>query len=104
MSERARLPDRRSCELIDFESMDLRFTAGVGRYADGRISELFIDNHKAGSTIGTLVRDLAITFSFAVQHGADAQAIRHALCRDSAGRPLGPLGEILDLVLAEQRP
>jgi hypothetical protein len=32
MSARARLPDRRSCELINFESMGLRFTAGVGRY------------------------------------------------------------------------
>jgi ribonucleoside-diphosphate reductase alpha chain len=106
MSERERLADRRDCELITFESMGLRFTAGVGRYPDGRLSEIFIDNHKAGSAIGTLVRDLAIAFSFAVQHGADAQAIRRALCRDSAGRALGPLGEILDRVLknAERPP
>jgi ribonucleoside-diphosphate reductase alpha chain len=99
VSERTRLPDRHSCELINFESMGMGFTAGVGRYPDGRIGELFIDNHKAGSAIGTLARDLAIAFSFAVQHGADAHAIRRALCRDSAGRALGPLGEILDLIL-----
>ena len=68
----------------------------------GQISELFL-NHKAGSSVGTLVRDLAIVFSFAVQHGADAQAIRRALCRDSAGRALGPLGEILDLRVAPKR-
>jgi hypothetical protein len=103
MSERTRPPDRRSCELINFESMGLRFTAGIGRDPNGQISELFIDNHKAGSSIGTLVRDLAITFSFAVQHGADAQAIRNALCRDSAGRALGPLGEILDLIEGESQ-
>jgi hypothetical protein len=103
MSERERLAHRRSCELITFESMGLRFTAGVGRYSDGRISELFIDNHKAGSAIGTLVRDAAIAFSFAVQHGADAQAISRALCRDSAGRALGPLGEILDRVLSNTK-
>ena len=60
----------------------MRFTAGIGRFEDGRLAELFLDNHKAGSAIGTLVRDLAITFSFAVQHGADPEAIRRALCRD----------------------
>jgi ribonucleoside-diphosphate reductase alpha chain len=95
---RERLPNRRASELFDFESMGLRFTASVSRYDDGRVAELFIDNHKAGSAIGTLVRDLAIAFSFAVQHGADAEAIRSALCRDSQGQPLGPLGAALDLL------
>jgi hypothetical protein len=78
--------------------MDMHFTASVSHYPDSRIAELFIDNHKAGSGVGTLVRDLAIVFSFAVQHGADAEAIRRALCRDSQGRPLGPLGAALDLL------
>jgi ribonucleoside-diphosphate reductase alpha chain len=104
MSERTRLPDRRGCELITFESMGMLFTAGVGRYPDGRISELFLDNHKAGSSIGTLVRDLAIAFSFAVQHGADIEAIRCALCRDSQGRPLGPLAVALDLLRQGELP
>ena len=99
MSARERLPDRRAHALINFESMGMRFTAGVSHFPDSSgISELFIDNHKAGSSIGTLVRDLAIVFSFAVQHGADAEAIRRALCRDSQGRALGPLGTILDLL------
>jgi ribonucleoside-diphosphate reductase alpha chain len=102
MSER--LPDRRGCELFDFESMGVHFTAGIGRYPDGRIAELFLDNHKAGSAVGTLVRDLAIVFSFAIQHGADAQAIRCALCRDTTGRALGPLGVVLDLICSEHRP
>jgi hypothetical protein len=83
--------------------MDMKFTASVSRYADGRIAELFCDNHKAGSAIGTLVRDLAITFSFAVQHGADPEAIRSALSRDSQGNPLGPLGAVLDLILVKDR-
>jgi hypothetical protein len=98
---RERLEDRRASTILDFESMGLKFTAGVSRYPDGRISELFLDNHKAGSSIGTLVRDLAITFSFAIQHGADSEAIRRALCRDSQGRALGPLGAVLDLIAAE---
>jgi hypothetical protein len=95
---RERLPNRRPSELFDFEAMGLRFTVSISRYPDGRVSELFCDNHKAGSSIGTLVRDSAIIFSFAVQHGADIESIRRALCRDSSGRALGPIGEALDIV------
>ena len=98
MSARQRLPDRRPSEVFDFEAMSLRFTASISRYPDGRVSELFCDNHKAGSSIGTLVRDSAIIFSFAVQHGADPETIRRALCRDSSGRALGPIGEALDII------
>jgi ribonucleoside-diphosphate reductase alpha chain len=84
--------------LFDFESMNMGFTASFSCYDDGRIAELFLDLHKAGSAIGTLVRDSAIALSFALQHGADVEAIRSALCRDSQGRPLGPLGAALDRI------
>jgi hypothetical protein len=102
MSARERLPQRRPSEVFDFSAMGMRFTASVSRYPDGRISELFCDNHKAGSAIGTLVRDSAILLSFALQHGADIQKIRDALCRDSAGRALGPIGEALDVVMGRR--
>jgi len=96
------LPNRRASQLFDFESMGTGFTASVSRYPDSRIAELFIDCHKAGSGMDTLVRDLAIVFSFAVQHGADAERIRHALCRDSQGCALGPLGAALDLLVDQE--
>jgi hypothetical protein len=99
-AERERLPNRRASRFFDLESMGMRFTASVSHYDSGKIGELFLDNHKQGSAVGTLVRDLAIVFSFAVQHGADAEAIRRALCRDSQGRPLGPLTAALDLLAA----
>ena len=99
---RESLPNRRASQLFDFEAMGTSFTASVSRYPDSRIAELFIDNHKAGSGIGTLVRDLAIVFSLAVQHGADAERIRHALCRDSQGYALGPLGAALDLLVDQE--
>jgi hypothetical protein len=86
---------------FDFEAMGMRFMATVSRYPDGRISELFCDNHKAGSAIGTLVRDSAVILSFALQHGADAEAVRKALSRDSQGHPLGPIGAALDLIVTE---
>ena len=96
---RERLANRRASLLFDYESMGMPFTASVSHYPDGRIAELFVDNHKAGSSIGTLVRDSAILLSFALQHGADIEAIRRALCRDSQGRALGPIGEALDLLV-----
>jgi hypothetical protein len=97
---RAPLPNHRSSTLFNFTSMHMRFTASFSRDADGNIAELFLDNHKAGSSIGTLVRDTAIILSFALQHGADIDAIRKALCRDSAGQPLGPLATALDIIAA----
>jgi hypothetical protein len=104
MSERERLSNRRVHEIFDFEAMGLRFTAGVGRYPDGRIGEIFLNHHNAGSAIGTLARGLAIVFSFAVQHGADAEAIRRAACRHGQGQSSGPLGYVLDIVLSDEAP
>jgi hypothetical protein len=101
MSERERLRDRRAHTLFDFEAMGMKFTASASRYDDGRLTELFVGNHKAGSAIGTLVRDAAIILSFALQHDADIDAIRHALCRDSQGSPLGPLGVALDIIAGD---
>jgi hypothetical protein len=98
MSERRRLPNRRSSENLSFAIDGLHFTATVSRFADGRISELFLSNHKNGNQLDTFARDAAIILSFAVQHGADTDAIRRALCRDGQGRALGPLGRALDLL------
>ncbi len=78
--------------------MDMRFTASVSRDISGNVLELFCDNHKAGSAIGTLVRDSAILLSFALQYGADIGDIGKALCRDSTGRPLGPIGQAIDII------
>jgi hypothetical protein len=96
---RERLAHRRASENFTFEIDGLRFTATVSRYPDGRISELFLNNHKYGNQSDTNARDAAIVFSFAVQHGADAEAIRRALCRDSQGRALGPLSAALDFLM-----
>jgi ribonucleoside-diphosphate reductase alpha chain len=95
---RERLPNRRASTIFDFEAMGMKFTGSVSRISDGRLGELFLDNHKAGSSIGTLVRDAAIILSFALQHGADVESIRRALCRDSEGQPLGPVGVALDIL------
>jgi hypothetical protein len=102
MSSRLRLPDRRPCESFTFELDGLRFTASVGRFPDGSVGELFVNNHKAGNQSDTNARDCAIILSFALQHGADVNEIRQALCRNSAGRALGPIGQALDILAGEQ--
>jgi hypothetical protein len=102
MTARERLPNRRRSENFTFEFDGLRFTATVSRFPDGRVGELFLNNHKAGNQVDTNARDAAILLSFALQHGADVEAIRKALCRNSQGRALGPLGTALDLLAAEE--
>jgi hypothetical protein len=103
MTARERLPNRRASESFTFELNGLRFTATVSRFPNGRIGELFLNNHKFGNQSDTNARDAAILLSFALQYGADIEAIRRALCRDSQGRALGPIAEALDRIMGEQR-
>jgi hypothetical protein len=64
------------------------------------IGEPFLSNHKSNSSAGTSARDSAIAVSIALQHGADLETIRRALCRDGHGRATGPLGAALDAIEA----
>jgi hypothetical protein len=64
---RNRLLNRRQSRLLDFEAMNLKFVASVSYFSNGAIAEVFIDEKaRCGSTIGTLCKDLAVTFSLAV--------------------------------------
>jgi hypothetical protein len=103
MTTRTRLPNRRRNESFSFEAGGLRYTATVGYFADGRIGELFLSNHKSNSAADTNARDAAITFSIAIQHGADINTIRRALCRDSRGNASGPLGAALDRIAGQEQ-
>jgi hypothetical protein len=96
--QRERLPNRRLGETFELEVAGLRYTATVGRFADGRVGEIFLSNHKANSQADTNARDSAIVCSIALQCGADIKTIRRALCRDSHGRASGPLGAALDII------
>ena len=95
---RERLPNQRRSEVFELELHGLRYTCTFSRFPDGRIGELFLTNHKSNSQADTNARDSAIVFSFAVQHGANPEVIRHALCRDAQGRAMGPLAAALDLL------
>ena len=98
---RERLPNRRASETFDFQVEGLRYCATVSHFADGRIGEIFIGNHKVGSQCDTNVRDAALAASLALQHGCRLDVLRGALLRDMRGRATTPLGVALDL-LTEQ--
>jgi hypothetical protein len=93
MSERKRLADRRGADLVDFEHDGRKWTATVGRFADGRIAEIFIDGSK-DAPIVELAQESAIVASLALQSGCALETLRHAL----AGRGAGPLGAALAMV------
>jgi hypothetical protein len=98
---RERLPNRRAGETFELECARLKYTCTVSRYRDGRIAEIFLTNHKAGSHADTAARDSAIVCSLALQHGADPEAIR-TLCRNEDGSASGPLGCALDVLLGDE--
>lgn len=96
--ERERLPNRRGSKTFSLDCGGLSYIATVSLFADGRLGEIFLTNHKSGSDTDTAARDSAIVCSLALQHGADLEIIRKALCRDSQGKANGPLGLALDML------
>jgi hypothetical protein len=100
MSERQRLADPRASETFSLECAGLHYVATISRFDDGRIAEVFLSNHKAGSHADTAAKDSAVVCSIALQHSVPLDVIRHALLRDARGVASSPLGVALD-ILAE---
>src|SRR6516162_729516 len=101
MTARERLPNRRASESFTFECNGLRYTATASWFDDGRLAEIFLSNCKAGSHSDAAAKDSAVVCSIALQHNVPVDVIRHALLRDSQGRPSSPLGCALDLLSEE---
>jgi len=90
---RERLPDRREAELIDFEHAGRRWSATIGRFADGRVAEIFLDGSREAPVV-ELAQESALVASLALQSGCPIETLRHAL----SGRNAGPLGAALALI------
>jgi hypothetical protein len=99
-SGRKRLPNRRGHELLDFEHGGIRYTAGVGRFEDGRLAEIFLNTRKHGTAVDTNARDAAVAASLLLQHGCSVEILRRALTRNGDGSASGPLARALDLLEA----
>ena len=93
---RQRLPNRRLHQITVIEHAGHKLVVGVGRYGDGRLGELFIDTHKGGTALDTLLRDSAILTSLPLQAGIDVATIRAGLA------PNGPIAAVLDRLLAAE--
>src|SRR5262249_22488565 len=100
---RTRLPSRRPALTFDVEFEGLKFTCTAGKFPDGRVSEIFLQNHKTNSSVDIAARDAGIILSFALQQGADFAAIARALSRDPRGLPTGVMGVVLDFLAEDGR-
>jgi ribonucleoside-diphosphate reductase alpha chain len=102
---RRRLGNRRAHWTVEFEHAGIRYTAGVGRFADdpgADLAEVFFNvPGKAGTPLESHVRDEAIAASLALQHGCPADTLRAALTRNVDGSPSGALGRLLEILETE---
>jgi ribonucleoside-diphosphate reductase alpha chain len=96
---RQRLPNRRQHELLTFQHDGIRYTAGVGRFEDGTIAEIFLQTAKQGTAIDVNARDAAVAASLLLQHGCSVNTLRQALTRNGDGSGSGPLARALDLIV-----
>ena len=95
---RRRLPNRRGHELLSFEHGGINYTAGVGRYENGDLAEIFLNACKHGTAVDVNARDAAVAASLLFQFGCHVDTLRKALTRNSDGSASGPLACALDLV------
>jgi len=101
MTARERLPNRRANATFELEVGNLHYTATFSHFADGRVGEIFLQNHKADSQADAFARDSAIAASLALQFGCPLETLRNAVLRNADGKPSTPLGAALDQI-AEQ--
>src|SRR3954471_6080031 len=98
MRDGRRLPPRRARDGFDFEDGGHRYTAGVGRFEDGSLTEVFLNvPGRVGSTVEAMEGSATVA-SIALQYGVPTEIIRHALTRNTDGSASGPLGVALDLL------
>jgi hypothetical protein len=98
MTNRQHLPARRRSETFDLQwgGLAMPHTITVGFFEDGRIGEVFINGGKSGEQVEAIARDGAISLSFALQYGADINAIGKAVTRDARGVPQTIVGAVVD--------
>ena len=93
------LPNRRCCRTLTFTVGNLKYTATVGYYDDGRVGEIFLSNTRPSSQSDTYARDAAVAASLALQHGCALETLRHAVLRNADGTAAMPLGAALDTIV-----
>jgi len=95
---RVKLPQRRRSTNVTFKYQRMSIEMQMGFYEDGRLGEIFFNTYKTGSTIDTLLRDVALTVSIALQYGATIEELAASATRNENGSPDGILSVIADTV------
>lgn len=100
---RDRLPERRGSVSWnfdhDFGSAVVSFRATASWFPSGALGEVFVNGAKLSSATDIMICDAAIAASLAVQYGCPPEELAKALKRHPDGRPMGPLGAVLDEIL-----
>ena len=102
LAPRQRLANRRASTTFELETAGLRYSCTVSRFPDGRLAEVFLQNHKPGSQSDSNARDAAVAASLALQYGCPLEVLKRALLRDSQDRPSTPLGAAVDAISNEE--
>ena len=76
---RERLPDRRANSSFSFEFEGHRYRATAGRFADGRLGEIFLVSDKAGTPLQLNADTAAILARILLQHGVNTEVIRDSV-------------------------
>ena len=66
-------------------TLEQRYIASFSRFDDGRVAEIFLQDHKPGSQSDSNARDSAIAASLALQYGCALDVLRRALLREAIG-------------------
>jgi ribonucleoside-diphosphate reductase alpha chain len=73
MTARQRLPNRRGSISFSFRVGGLSYSATYSKFHDGRVAQVFLQNHRTNSGADVNARDAAIAASLALQCGVDLE-------------------------------
>src|SRR5262245_24851059 len=102
MTAREHLPNRRASASFELDLGSLRYSCSFSCFADGRVAELFLQNHKVGSQADANARDSAVAASLALQFGCPLETLRGAVLRNADGSAATPLGAAIDVIATEK--
>ena len=93
-AQRERLPNRRGSLSFSFEHEGHEYRATAGRFADGRLAEIFLHAPgKLGTPLQANADTAAILASLLLQHGVDPDIIRHSIT--------GPIAVALQIIMSD---
>jgi hypothetical protein len=101
MSNRVRLPNRRSAETWEFPfplptGGAIHCIATYGRDGSMQIKEVFLDAGKTGTVFESMACDSATLASLALQYGAPKEVLAHSMIRNPDGSRASPIGVVID--------